>query len=219
MKIRIISADFGNAQAKQTIYLPEQEYSKFTIETFMYTDSIYFSREKSLSPRLKGKIPKILDWLKNDADYYIWMDSYYTITSSRVHNLVKYADGYGICLNKHYARSTIKDEANFVIQEMLSGNNYLLERYSGEPIQEQVTSYLSDSSFIDNSLYALGFFIYTKTFIQNYANLMQDWFFHNCYWSVQDQLSLPYLLHKYKVKPNIFNFEAIYSNPYAVYNR
>ncbi len=28
---------------------------------------------------------------------------------------------------------------------------------------------------------------------------MKEWFYHNCIWSVQDQLSLPYLLHKFKI--------------------
>jgi hypothetical protein len=96
---------------------------------------------------------------------------------------------------------------------------YLLERYEGEPIEDQVSTYLQDETFIDNSLYSLGFFIYKKSLVQSINNLMTDWFFHNCYWSVQDQLSMPYLLHKHKIVPNKFDFEAIYNNPYATYNR
>jgi hypothetical protein len=221
-KIRILSADFGTAGTKNTLDIPKQDTSEFEIETFKYTDSNYYSREKSLSPRLKGKIPKMLDWMTNDADYYIWVDSYYTITSTKIHELVKYVSEHQICLNKHFARTSILQELQFMIREMTNAENpdpYLLERYKGEPLEAQVSSYLKDTTFIDNSLYALGFFIYKKSLVESVNNLMSDWFFHNCYWSVQDQLSMPYLLQKHNITPNIFDFDAVLNNPYAVYTK
>lgn len=218
-KIRILSADFGSTKPKDFLDIPTQETSEFDIETYVYNDNNYFSRQQALSPRLKGKIPKMLDWMNNDADYYIWIDSYYTITSTRIYELVKYVLDHEICLNKHYTRSTIEEECNFVSQEIKNSNTYLTERYQGEPLEAQVSSYLKDKTFIDNSLYALGFFIYKKSLVQSMSNLMSDWFFHNCYWSVQDQLSMPYLLHKHNIIANTFDFEAIYNNPYALYIR
>lgn len=218
-KIRIISADFGSAEPKKSLYIPEQEVSEFDIETYIYNDSNYYSRYQALSPRLKGKIPKMLDWMNNDADYYIWIDSYYTITSTKIHELVKYVSTHDICLNKHYTRSTIREECDFICEEMNNSNTYLTERYLGEPLDSQVSSYLEDKTFTDNNLYALGFFIYKKSLVQPINNLMVDWFFHNCYWSIQDQLSMPYLLHKHNIIANTFDFEAIYNNPYAKYIR
>jgi hypothetical protein len=47
-----------------------------------YNDNNTISRGNSLHTRTKGKIPKMLDWVENDADYYIWFDSSFTITSS-----------------------------------------------------------------------------------------------------------------------------------------
>lgn len=217
-KIRIVSADFNNSNPKNELYIPKQDSSNFNIETFIYTDQNYFSRNNSLHPRLKGKIPKMLDWMMYDADYYIWVDSYYDICSSNIEELVSYVENYPICLNKHYLRSSITDEVAFIINEIGRNNSYLINRYEGEPLKQQLDEYLKDTSFIDNKLYALGFFIYRKDFVENYS-IMKDWFFHNCYWSIQDQISFPYLLHKYNIVPNVFDFEGIYNNPYAKYNR
>jgi hypothetical protein len=221
MKIRIISADFNNRYASNKIKLPPQKVSSFEIETFIYTDNNYYSRQKALSPRLKSKVPKMLDWMTNDADYYIWMDSYYNITSNEIYKLVDYVSEHEICLSLHPCRTSVAKELEFMTREMkhVEPDPYLLERYEGEAIEDQVANYLEDKTFIDNSLYCLGFFIYKKSLVKSTNNLMLDWFFHNCYWSIQDQLSMPYLLHKHKITPNIFDFQSIYSNPYAIYNR
>jgi hypothetical protein len=159
--------------------------------------------------------------MTNDADYYIWMDSYYNITSNEIYKLVDYVSEHEICLSLHPCRTSVAKELEFMTREMkhVEPDPYLLERYEGEAIEDQVANYLEDKTFIDNSLYCLGFFIYKKSLVKSTNNLMLDWFFHNCYWSIQDQLSMPYLLHKHKITPNIFDFQSIYSNPYAIYNR
>jgi hypothetical protein len=43
---------------------------------------------------------------------------------------------------------------------------------------------------------------------------MTDWFFHNCYWSIEDQLSLPYLIYKHNVKYSLFKDGNVYENKY-----
>jgi hypothetical protein len=97
------------------------------------------------------------------------------------------------------------------MQKKLNKKNlYLFSRYAGEPIKEQVEHYLNDSSFKDNNLFSMGFFAYHKSM----KPLMLDWFLENITWSVQDQISFPYVLHKHKVKYSLFEGTFL-RNPYV----
>jgi hypothetical protein len=215
-KFRVITADFGNHYKSNYNYLlPEQNTTKYTIDFVCYNDNNTISRGNSLHTRTKGKIPKMLDWVENDADYYIWFDSSFTITSSNfVDIVVDFLGDYDICIHNHAFRSTIKDESEYVLDRIIKGDHHLIQRYDGERLSDQVNFYLNDEGFIDNKLFEMGFFVYSKKLIlnKNY-NLLTDWFFHNCYWSIQDQLSFPYLLHKHNVKYKTFETN-IYSSDY-----
>lgn len=218
-KLRIVSANFGTNKSEQKVF-PSLSSDELDVEYFVYDDTNSSSRKNSLHPRLKGKIPKMLDWMYNDADYYVWMDSYYTLQPNNFSELIKYVENHDICFSRHLHRNSIKSESDYILSKIYDNDHYLVSRYDGEPLDIQVRTYLRDESFIDNNLFSLGFFIYNKKLVANTENnLMLDWFFHNCYWSVQDQISLPYLLHKHKVNFNIFNFDSIYKNPFANYER
>jgi hypothetical protein len=149
------------------------------------------------------------------------MDSYYTINTDNFSEIVKYVQNQEICFGKHKDRNSITSETDFILKGMKNGREqYLVSRYEGEPIGKQLENYLKDETFVDNNLFSLGFFVYSKSLVKNRQhNLMTDWFLHNCYWSIQDQISLPYLLHKHKINYNIFNFEPIKKNPFAKYER
>ena len=80
-KVHIVTADFGNPTALGIMDMIPQN-TEHVISTIAYTDANFgHSRELALHPRLKGKIPKMLEWMKVDADFYIWMDSNFKITS------------------------------------------------------------------------------------------------------------------------------------------
>jgi hypothetical protein len=59
-------------------------------------------------------------------------------------------------------------------------------------------------------------FIYTHEFITKHPTFMSDWLLENVLWSVQDQLSLPYMLYKHNVDFSIIS-ENILSNQYAIH--
>jgi hypothetical protein len=222
-KIHIVTADFGNPNAHDVIDIVPQD-TNYIVTTKAYTDTNFKnSRELALHPRLKGKIPKMLEWMSVDADFYIWIDSNFKITSPLfIDEMIKAIGDYDICLHPHNIRSSILDEGNYIHSHIISNedefaHNYLIKRYKGEPIIDQVNSYIADCSFKDSNLFSLGFFIFNKRIIENKDyNVMTDWFFHNCYWTVQDQLSLPYLLHKHNINYTTFAYN-VYSNPYAPY--
>lgn len=222
-KVHIVTADFGNPNASEVIEMVSQN-TEYSVSTMAYTDiNFRHSRELALHPRLKGKIPKMLEWMNVDADFYIWMDSNFKITSPLfIDEMIKAIGDYDICLHPHDHRSSVLEEGTFVHSHIISNeneftHNYLNDRYKGEPIIEQVNSYMTDTSFKDLSLFSLGFFIFNKRIIENKNyNVMTDWFFHNCYWTVQDQLSFPYLLHKHNINYTTFAYN-VYNNPYAQY--
>ncbi len=225
MKICIVTASFGSAhagnkQTSATIELPDfpSQSTEHALEYVQLNDSNFASRELAMHPRLKGKIPKMLQWMQSDADYYIWLDSKFRIKSPNfVEWQLRSIGGKQICLFEHPSRSSIKAELAFMQERMQAGDAYLLERYRGEPMAEQVDSYLSDKSFEDCGLFSCGMFIYHKSLIENRAyNLLTDWFFHCTYWSVQDQLSLPYLLQKHKIDYELYD-DMILRNPFTIY--
>jgi len=219
-KVHIITANFGTSDLTQ-IKLPHNHTSKHEITFSCYNDENTDSRLNSLHPRLKGKIPKMLGWMNKQADFYIWLDASFEITSPTfVDDLIEQLGDKDICLFNHSVRSSISSEFAFVMDN-ITLNPYLSSRYGGESMQSQINSYLSDITFEDSKLFEMGFFIYSKKLIQNKDyNVMTDWFFHNCYYSVQDQLSFPYLLHKHNVNYTTFPIDqTVYRNPYTKFSK
>lgn len=217
MKVHITTALFGGGNL--SLELPEQDIVDGTVvTTAVYTDANTDSRKNSLHPRLKGKIHKMVEWLSVDADVYIWLDASFTIKSGRfITEVLRSLSGYDMCLFRHSVRSRIKDEFDFVT---MSDSSYIRERYDGESMGKQVSIYLSDPTFVDENLFELGFFAYTKNLVKNKDyNVMTDWLIHNTLYSVQDQLSLPYLLHKHGVRYTTFDYNSIYDNPLVIFNK
>ena len=221
MKIHITTALFGSNN-NINITIPTQINNEHTITYSCYNDLNTPSRSLSLHPRTKGKIPKMLEWMNVDADYYIWMDASFTITSSNfINEVLEQLGEYDICLYNHAERNSVLDELNTVELWMNQPNGgWIMGKYLGEPMREQVNYYISDGNYVDNHLFELGFFIYSKNLVKNKDyNLMTDWFFHNCLWSIQDQLSLPYLIQKHKVNYTTFKEGNIYHNNLTKFNK
>jgi len=217
MKVLVTTSGVGNVHELKSVWVKQQpKNTDIQVDYNRWNNENYPSRVNSMSPRLKGKILRMLSWEEQpDYDYYIWMDS--TISMYRT-DVIDYAiDRIGdadICLFKHPEYSTIKEELDLINDWMGNGNKYLINRYEGERCNEQVAYYLNDKEYVDDTLFATGCFIYSKKLVENRNyNLMKEWFYHNCYWSVQDQLSLPYLVSKMKINYKLFDY-GIYTNPY-----
>lgn len=209
-KVRVITADFGGHIEGFEYQLPYQRTNKYEISFECLNDKNTPSRKLSLHSRTKAKIPKMLDWLENDADYYIWFDSKFKVTNNNfVEELIHDLGDHDFGLLKHPNRNSIKSELEFMEYEMLSlENSYLIDRYDGERMRDQVEFYLKDPNFVDDKLFAMGFFVYSKKLIENRDyNVLTDWFFHNCYWSIQDQLSIPYLLSKHNINYKVLDIQ------------
>jgi|GEM_PF-1782617 len=213
-KIRLVTASFGNENRELTIKTP-LTYKNYTIDQVFYNNKNTNSRQLSLSPRMKGKIPKMMEWLNfPDYDYYIWIDSKFTILDGFMENIFQGVDDSAdLYLFSHPDRSSIKDEVNFVNHFLRVGHPEFFSRYKGESMSEQVTAYLSDESFIDNKLFSLGCFMFSSRLVENRNyNLMTDWLLHCTIYSIQDQLSFPYLLHKHKTRYKVYSKSLMKNN-------
>lgn len=214
MKVLVTSASFSFGGLHSTWV--EQVSNKYEVSFNRIDDSTETPRSKAMHPRLRGKIPKMLVWEDfPDFDYYVWLDSRFSIPQpDSIERLVDECIGVDACFFNHCARSSVKQELDFVISLMEQGNQYLIDRYSQEKMTEQVSHYSKDFTWEDNRLFECGAFVYSKEVVKdrNY-NLMKEWFYQNCLWSVQDQLSLPYLLHKFGTQYLTFPGN-VYDNQY-----
>lgn len=215
IRVLVTTASFGGALHSKWV---DQVSDRYEIVFNRIEDHIESPRKKAMSPRLRGKIPKMVVWEDHPGyDYYIWMDAGFSISdASAIERMVDQClNDVDICLFRHSFRHSVKQELDFVVSLMHTGNQYLLDRYEGERMIEQVQSYSKDATWIDNVLFECGTFIYSKNIVANKEhNVMKEWFYHNCIWSVQDQLSLPYLLHKFGIRYKLLEGN-VYSNTYT----
>lgn len=213
MNVLVTTASFGGPLGSRWV---DQTSERYNIVLNRIDNSTETGREKSMMPRLRGKVPKMTVWETHPGyDYYIWIDaSFSLLKNNAIERMVDYCIGWDACFFSHPARTSVRQELDFVVGSMKNDDQYLIERYSGEKMTEQVEFYMKDSTWKDDLLLACGIFIYSKSVVENKEyNLMKEWFYQNCIWSVQDQLSLPYLLHKFKTNFRLFE-ESVYSNQY-----
>ncbi len=206
-KVLVASSNMGG---KESNFMVTQNNVEATF--ICYNDLNFPLRDKSMKSRLTSKIPRCMSWdMHPGYDYYVWVDFTFNITNpNTIYWLISQMGDNKIALFRHYMRTSIKEEYEFIKYNIenphAEGYEYLVERYLNENMKTQVKLYLSDKTFIDNNLFELGCFIYHKSIIENKEhNIMKEFFHHICYYSVMDQLSFPYLLHKFKIKPSIIN--------------
>ena len=211
--MHFVSAHFGG----EPPWLHQISSKKIDVTSAYYTDRNTASRHNAMTPRLKAKIPKMLEWKFVDADWYVWMDSSVRL-SNKVDDLAaKILDLAGnnpLCLFKHTTATSIKEEAERVIKSIKCNHEYLAKRYKGEAIQEQLTHYYGDPNFNDNALFATTFFAYNRKAIP----MMREWFEQNILWSTQCQISFPYVLQKSGLSYSLFEGTINTGNPYFTWH-
>ena len=206
VRVHFASAHFGGQAPWRQIISSEHH----DVSVSYYTDANTPSRHLSMHPRLKAKIHKMLEWRFVEAEWYVWMDSSIKITTPDPAALILRAAGDApLCLFRHSARNSIADECAAVRESLYSNNDYMVRRYLGEPLLEQLVHYYGDPEFIDNSLFAMTFFAYHRSAVP----LMQDWFFENVLWTIQDQISFPYVLQRSGLPYALFEGTIDGSNP------
>lgn len=136
-------------------------------------------------PRLAAKRPKMMPWLFTDCDAAVWLDASFEITSRDfrwwVDKHLSFADF--IVWRHPEGRIDFADEAAVCMD---------WPKYADYDMRGQVKSYLADGMPRGWGLFACGTIGYN--FTPKVKRLASRWYDENVKWSIQDQVSLPYLL-------------------------
>ncbi len=166
-----------------------------------YHDGNTPSRHLSMHPRLKSKIPKMLEWKYVDAEWYVWLDSSIKLKDIDIAEVILDTAGNNpLCLFRHTKANSILEEVNYIRSQLANNNKYFTKRYQGEPLLEQLIQYYGDQDFTDENLFSMTFFAYHR----KARKLMEEWFIHNAIWSIEDQVSFPYLLQQSGLSYSLF---------------
>jgi hypothetical protein len=157
------------------------------------------------SPRLAAKRPKMMPWLYTDCDAAVWLDASFEIIGV----------GFRDWAEAHLVRN------DFVVWSHPEGRICIRQeadvcwefpKYKDQPIREQVGSYLRDGFPGFWGLFAAGTVGYR--FTDEAKRFGSLWHSENVKWSIQDQISLPYLLWR-EGKPFGLWGANEYQNPFV----
>jgi hypothetical protein len=176
-------------------------------------DYTFPPRERAMLPRLQARLPKCFGWeMVPGADIYVWCDASFAIErGDAVAWLINRLDDF-VCF-VHPERGSIHAEAEFLRERARS--TYIWKRYAGERLEEQL-GILTDEGYEDNVLYAGGVFAYRDSKPMRAA--LTDWWLNQSKYHLNDQLSLPYVLWKHRLRVSTVPGN-IFENPYFIHTR
>ncbi len=138
-------------------------------------------------PRLAAKRPKMMPWLYTDCDAAVWLDASFSVKSAEF---------------SRWSRQLLSI-SDFVVWPHPE-NRYCItqegpvcwdwEKYKDWDIRGQLQHYLDDGMPPDWGLFACGTVGYR--FTDEVKAFGEEWYGEQSKWSIQDQISLPYLLWK-----------------------
>lgn len=195
-KICLISAVFGGIDKPKVI--PQQSVD---VDVFQFTEENSPYPLASLNDRMKAKYFKTqMHVVKPGYDIYIWIDGKVQIDSKDfVKTIVEQLGDNDFAICKHPERNCIYEECDFIESEIKKGNKYLIERYKGLPLREEVGLYHNIGIKKKSGLYN-GFIFACK--ISKTEQFLQDWWRACILFSYYDQFSLAFFVFKYFVEGN-----------------
>ncbi len=200
---------------------PAKSHIETMLDNIRFKQSVFPSEEANYN-RLLAKLPRMqfYKFIPNDYDYYVWCDSKFTLCShwlDYVLFLIERYKEYDFLVSEHSERSSIKDELDYMIYYMKKYNSEnLCSKYNMAEMHHQVRTYLKDRKFKDNKLFETGFLVFSKNILKQ-KEFLDDWYGHNYFFTIQDQLSLPYLCFKHNIKFYPVK-QRIYDMPFTMYD-
>jgi hypothetical protein len=151
-----------------------------------------------LSPRMAAKRPKIMAPQRElaDYDYTIWVDGNCQIVGEdAVEGILSYLDHEDFALHAHPGRDCI--------YEAQASLNVPL-KYDDQPVLTQAAHYRAEGHPEHWGLWACGSMARRRSGAMD--DLMVDWMLENEEWTIQDQISLPFVLRKHGMRPASFPY-------------
>lgn len=161
---------------------------------------------KGWSPRMSAKYPKISPFDYVGADAYVWIDAAFTVINPEFRVFCEQAlEGNDIVVWEHphrWHRNCLYPEAELSLT---------LPKYAGSKIQAQVDHYRAEGMPADFGLWACGSIVWRNC--PEAKAFSKAWLAEIRRWSVQDQISFPYLVWKMSPKLGVFPANEM-ENPY-----
>lgn len=179
------------------------------IDYHCFTDSD-FPPITGLTPRLQYRIPKCFGWqMFPECDYYIWLDGSMSFTKEdSVKWCIEQLGSADIAVFKHPWRDSIQEESDHIEDHLQQGKSYITSRYKNGLHKEQLKDIQSDTSYIDDHLYASTAFIYKDS--EEVRDALRLWWLHQSRYYTCDQLAFTYALKDLVVK--VINENVFKSN-------
>lgn len=213
MKILVLSSKYGlpfNRKDKDTAVVVDGETHNVDFR-FRHYGNVRDHRKNALTARARCKIDKCFAWqLYPGYDAYVHTDS--TVTWNSPEAVVDFVGQMGESQwlgFKHPKRERVDLEAIYVDGCIAANNPYHKGRYQGEDIIAQANLYMRMEKQLKLKMPPMlenGIFAYKSDLPANLnggktAGMMTMWFGEMMRWSVQDQISLPYVMMMYGIEP------------------
>lgn len=137
------------------------------------------------APRLAAKRAKMMPWLYTDCDAAVWLDASFEITST----------GFRTWAESHLERDDfvvwVHPEGRIDIRQEVAVC-WEFPKYAAYPLRDQLANYVSRGMPENWGLFACG--TVGWRFTDEARAFGEAWYTEQVAWSVQDQVSLPFLL-------------------------
>lgn len=156
-------------------------------------------------PRLAAKRPKMLPWLFTDCDAAVWLDASFEIVNPRFHQWVR----DHLVLNDFVVWVHPEGRVDYADEAAVCWD---FPKYVDYDIKGQVAHYADKGMPRHWGLFACG--TVGWRFTPEIRGFGERWYGEQVRWSVQDQISLPYLLWDTGMPFGIWQANE-YDNPFV----
>lgn len=156
------------------------------------------------APRLAAKAPKMLPFDFVKTEVAVWIDGAFEVTG----------DGFrDFCLDALGDKDVVvwdhPEDRDCLYREAAYCQDW--SKYSANPIREQTAHYRAEGMPEGFGLWACGAIVWRNT--ERAQEFGRAWYAENQRWSIQDQVSFPFLV--WKLEPRLAVFPAHeFENPY-----
>jgi len=178
--------------------VPQTVAEGVTVSWHAFTDETWPVRTRTLSPRMRAKLPKLFGWqLVPGADVYCWADGAFSYThAADVAWWLEALGGAEWVGYRHNERGSVAEEAAF-LRDIVARSRGMARKYGGEDLDGQLQA-LAEAGHVDDRLYCGGLFAYRAT--PRVRAMCHTWWHHVSRYHVNDQLSLPWALAAHEVR-------------------
>ena len=219
MRVAVLSANLGAYECPHS-WVTQRPPHGITIDVYRFTDANVPPRPLAMTSRLLCGLPKMFGaWqFAPGYDAYMWVDaSCALLHEDSVAWFLDQLDGAELAVFRHPDRRTIREEYEFMLERMARPDEtYLNSRYKGEWLQSLYEEIATDTSYVDDRLYASTAFAYKPT--PRVQLMMTHWWLTKSRWSLHDQIAWPYVIAKAGCSVNVIE-QSYLKCPYLTYVR